>query len=186
MKEEGLKLFEHAVNLSPGMIDARLGLASTLYQTGNFERAEDIYRKMLEQYPNNIRVLNDLAWILQEHDNRYADALKLADKGLSLAPDDLHLLDTRGTIMSNINDRLADAKDDFEKLIELSASDTRQKAQALLKLGRLCVKLNDTVQAKKHLENALEIDQKVNAFNTEERAEIMELIQKSGVQAADK
>jgi uncharacterized protein HemY len=68
----------------------------------------------------------------------------------------------------------------------LSTSDNRQKAKALLKLGRICVKMNEPAQAKKHLESALEIDQKVNAFNTEERAEIMEIIQKTGVQAANK
>ena len=162
----------------------RLNFASTLNHTGNFERAEDIYREILEQHPNKIQVLNDLAWILQEHGNRYADALKLADRGLNLTEEGeqgyLHLLDTRGTILSKLEDRLADAKTDFERLIELSPSDTRQKAKALLKLGRLCVRLNDPIQAKKHLERALEIDRKIDVFTPDERTEIMEIIQKSG------
>ena len=119
LKKEGLKLFEHAATLSPTSVDARVGLASTLYQTGDAERAKQIYQGLLEQYPNSIQILNDLAWILQEHDHRYAEALTLANKGLSLAPDDLHLLDTRGTILSNMADRLADARNDFEKLEEL-------------------------------------------------------------------
>jgi len=48
---------------------------------------------------------NDLAWILQEHYHRYAAALEPANRGLRLEPDELHLLDTRGTILSNLPDK---------------------------------------------------------------------------------
>jgi tetratricopeptide (TPR) repeat protein len=177
LKKEGLKLFEHAATLSPGSVDARVGMASTLYQTGDAERAKQMYQELLEQYPNNIQILNDLAWILQERDHRYAEALELANKGLRLEPDGLHLLDTRGTILSNMADRLADAKNDFEKLERLSPPDTPRKAKALLQLGRICAKLNDLAQAKKHLKNALEIDRKVDVFTTDERSEITRIIQ---------
>jgi len=186
LKKEALKLYEHAVSLSPASLDARLGWASTIYQTGNAERAEKIYRELLEQYPNDIRILNDLAWILQEHYHRYAEALTLANKGLGLAPNDLHLLDTRGTILLNLADRLADARNDFERLVELSPPDTRKQAKALLQLGRICAKLNDLVQAKEHLNNALEIDQKIDVFTTEERSEITKIVQGSGMQAVNK
>jgi len=177
LKKEGLKLFEHAVTLSPTSKDARLGLAFTLYQTGNAERAERIYKELLEQYPNNIQILNDLAWILQEHYQRYAAALELVNRGLILAPDELHLLDTRGTILSNMADRLADARNDFKRLVELSPPDTRQQAKALLQLGRICAKLNDLVQAKQHLQNALEIDRKIDVFTPDERSEITRIVQ---------
>jgi len=69
------------------------------------ERAEKIYQELLEQYPNEIQILNDLAWILQEHYHRYAAALELANRGLRLEPDELHLLDTRGTFLSNLPDK---------------------------------------------------------------------------------
>jgi len=38
LKKEAVKLFEHAATLSPASIGARLGLAITLYQTGDAER----------------------------------------------------------------------------------------------------------------------------------------------------
>jgi tetratricopeptide (TPR) repeat protein len=177
LKKEGLKLFEHAATLSPTSTDARVGLASTLYQTGDAERAKTIYQGLLEQYPNNIQILNDLAWILQEHYHRYAEALTLANKGLSLASDDLHLLDTRGTILSNMTDRLDDARTDFATLVELSPPDTPRKAKALLQLGRICAKLNDFAEAKRHLQDALEIDRKIGVFTTNERSEITRIIQ---------
>ncbi|GAJ07540.1 unnamed protein product, partial [marine sediment metagenome] len=106
-------------------------------------------------------------------------------RAIRLAPDDLYILDTRGTILSNLADRLADARDDFERLVELSPPDTPQRAKALLQLGRICSKLNDLVQAKQHLENALEIDQKIDVFTPDERSEITRL-QRSGVQAVEK
>jgi len=186
LKKEGLKLFEQAVTLAPTSKEARLGLASTLYQTGDADRAVTIYQKLRTEYPNDIQALNDLAWILQEHDRRYDAALELANRGLMLVPDELHLLDTRGTILANMANRLIDARKDFEKLARLAPPDSRQKANALLKLGRTCVKLNDLAQAKRHFQNALEIDRKIEVFTADERSEIAKILQASGAQAANK
>jgi len=181
LKKEGLRLYEHAVKLFPTLVTARLGLASTLYQMGDIERSKAAYLKVLEQYPNNIQAINDFAWILQEHDRRYAAALELANRGLSLAPRNLHLLDTRGTILAHMADRLGEARIDFERLAELSSPDTRQRANALLQLGRICAKLNEYARAKQHLERALEIHQKIGVFTPDEQSEIMRIIQKSGM-----
>jgi tetratricopeptide (TPR) repeat protein len=180
LKKEAVKLFEHAVTLTPTSLDARRGLALSLYQTGDVEAAEKVYRQLLAQRPDDVRVLNDLAWVLQEHGRRYDEALELANRGLRLArdtPDILHLLDTRGTILSNLPDRLADAKSDFEKIVELSSDDAGRQAKALWQLGRLCVKLDEPAQARRYLESALEIDRKNNVFTPDERREVAEIIQ---------
>jgi tetratricopeptide (TPR) repeat protein len=177
LKKEGIKLFEHAVKLAPTLKSARLGLANSLYQTGDSERAEKIYQELLKQYPNDVQILNDLAWILQEHFQRYTDALELANKALRIAPSDLFVLDTRGTILLNIPGRLTDAKNDFERLIELSSPDTHQRAQAHLQLSRICVKLNEPDQARQHANKALEIDKKIDVFTPDERSEISRILQ---------
>jgi len=179
-KKEGLKLYEQAAALLPTSAEAHLGQASALYQTGDAEQAEKLYRQWLAQHPNDVRALNDLAWILQEHDQRYDAALELANRGLKLAPDNLDLLDTRGTILANLADRLADAKNDFVRLVELAPADTREKARALLRLGRICVQLNDLRQAKQHLQIALEIDRKMDIFTPDERSEITRIVQQAG------
>ena len=135
---------------------------------------------MLDEYPDNTQALNDLAWIIQKHDQRYDTALELVNRGLRTLSDEknrLHLLDTRGTILSNIPDRLADARTDFETLVDASPEDTRQKAEALLKLGRICAKLNDIDRAKQYMKNALEIDRKINVLTADEQSEITRILQ---------
>jgi tetratricopeptide (TPR) repeat protein len=139
-----------------------------------------MYGQVLEQHPDNVRALNDLAWILQEHDRRYDAALELANKGLALAPEDTHLLDTRGTILSKMPDRLPDARKDYEKIVPLQSSDARQQAAALFQLGRICAKLDDFVPARQHLQKALEIDRKVSVFTADERVEITKIVQQVG------
>ncbi|UCE50389.1 MAG: tetratricopeptide repeat protein, partial [Phycisphaerales bacterium] len=182
LKKEAVKLFEHAASLSPTLPDARLGLASTLYQIGDADRSKKIYQQLLAQYankyPENIQIFNDLAWILQEQDGDYTNALDLADRGLNASRNDNdkpYLLDTRGTIFFKM-ERFADAKTDFETLVGLSAPDSPRKAKALLQLGRTCSKLKELDQVKEHLNEALEIDQKLGVFTPEERLEIERLM----------
>jgi tetratricopeptide (TPR) repeat protein len=177
LKREGLKLFERAAALDPTSESIRMGLASMLYQTGDAERAKEIYRELLKQRPDNARALNDLAWVLQEHDRDFDTALEMANKGLRLAPDDLYLLDTRGTILANMPDRLVAARSDFQRLVELSPPDSDRKAKSLLRLARVCVKLNDLAAAKQHLQEALRIDQKIHVFTSQEREEIAQIVQ---------
>ena len=99
----------------------------------------------------------------------------LVNRALSSSPDYLYVLDTRGTILSNIPGRVTDAKGDFEILVKLSDPDTQQRAKALLQLGRACVRLNDVDQAKQHLKESLEINEKINVFTPEELSEIARL-----------
>jgi len=177
LKNEGRKLFEHAVRLTPTSLRARLGLATSLYQTGDVDEAEKAYRELLRERPDDIRVLNNLAWILQERDQRYAEALELVNRGLSFAPTETNLLDTRGTILLHMPGRLADARRDFETLLELSAADPRRQARTLLQLGRTCAGLHDAANVRKHLNTALEIDRTNRVFTEAERSEIARILQ---------
>jgi tetratricopeptide (TPR) repeat protein len=180
LQQEALTLFEQAAALAPASVEARLGLASTLYQTGAADRAKTIYQELLAQHPDNVRALNDLAWILQEADQRYEAALELANRGVKLAPDNLNLRDTRGTILAQLPDRRADARNDFARLADPSLPDTREKARARLWLGRLCVQLQEFPPARQYLQGALEIDRQLTVLTPDERAEIARLLQQAG------
>jgi len=178
LRNQGMLLLEHAVTQWPESTEAKMSLAAALYKAGNTERAGEMYRELFTQDPENVRVLNDLAWILQERD-RNVEAEEYANRGLDIAQDDderIVLLDTRGTILSNL-DRLAEAKSDFETLVQLLPADSTQLAPTLLKLGRVLVKLDDRIQAKKCLQDALGIDQKNSVFTPEERLEITKYLE---------
>ena len=90
---------------------------------------------------------------------------------------DVHLLDTKGTILSKMPGRLAEARTCFEEILGQRPLDVRRKAATCLQLGRICVKLNDSVQARRHLEEALRIDGQGNVLTAEERLEIGKLME---------
>lgn len=183
LKRESVSLFEHAVSQWPQSLDARLGLASSLYETGDVDRAEEIYRQSLDRHPNDIRILNDYAWLLQEHGGRYTDALGLANRGLRLAAEDsdrVYLLDTRGVILTKMPGRLAEARRDYEDILRLSASDVRHLAKALLQLVRICVEVGDRATAQQYRDRLLEVDRRTRILAPEERKEISEMAHESG------
>ncbi|MEJ2648348.1 MAG: tetratricopeptide repeat protein [Sedimentisphaerales bacterium] len=171
LTNDALKLFEKAASLSPGMLDAQFGLASCLYRTGNIERAIQVYKQLNKEHPDNTRVINDLAWIIQQQNQDYQAALDLVNRGLKLAPDDVHMLDTRGTILLKMN-RLTESRNDFERLLELTPSNKQKEARTLLQLGKICSQLKDSVNAQNYLNKALEIDKKINVLTERERSEI--------------
>ncbi len=187
LSQEAIKLYRHGVALAPSSFEARHNLASALYQIGEVESSEQQYRDMLNDYPENATVLNDFAWILQERHQRYGEALKLADRGLEVEPQSLNLLDTRGTILMNVEGRLADAKRDFERIIGLtiplaSESEGTQRSKkarqiaTLVKLARTCLGLKEYEPAGEYIERAQSLDQGLDVLSSEQKAAITEML----------
>lgn len=172
LMKEAVKLLEHAVSTWPTSVETRRDLASCLYQAGDTEASEKAYRALLDQNRNDVLALNDLAWVLQERSERYDEALELVNQGIRIAPTDVHLLDTKGTILSKMSGRLAEARSCFEQIIGLSGADPRRLATTHLQLGRICIGLGDPAQAKQHLDAALEVDRTYNVLTAQERLEI--------------
>jgi tetratricopeptide (TPR) repeat protein len=184
-RQEVLKLFEHAATTWPTSLPARQGFGLTLYTMGEVGRAKRVYEGLLQDFPNHPQVLNDLAWILQEHDRDYERALALANQGIRLSLGDpglldnhLHLLDTRGTILMNMPNRLPEARQDLEKLMRLLPVNSPRLAKTLLKLGQVCIQLGDLSPAQRHLTRALEIDRGNEVFTAAERSQISHMLQK--------
>jgi tetratricopeptide (TPR) repeat protein len=176
--KEAEKCYNEAIRRDASNIEALRGLASLAYEQGNIDDALQHYAKVLEVHPYNTQALNDMAWIMSEGRKDYKTALELADRGVTLAPNDDHLRDTRGVILMRLG-RFQDARKDFEKFAELVASDKPRRAKALLQLSRACAKMKDTAQVQRCLDEAMKIDQQKPVFTAEERAEINRLIQGS-------
>jgi len=178
LKTEAVHMFEHAVSLAPASRDARLGLASSLYQTGNAEEAVRILQEWLKQDPTSARTLNDLSWILQEKFQRFDEALELVNRAINIVPTGLHLLDTRAQILSQLEGQLEEARTDFEQIQRLTMPGQPRLATNLLKLGRVCFKLNDFAKTKQHLEQALALDEDMKVFTSDQHQEIADIIGK--------
>lgn len=192
LREDALRLFEHAVSLSPKSLEARRGWARTLSQTDKVEQARMIYEELLKEHPDDTQVLNDLAWILQEHDHEYEAALKLANRGLRLAPYNVYLRDTRGTILLHMEEQFEVARGDFEEILDILRMQketllkeppddnrvlnnlTRRQAKTQMQLARICVKTEELDKAKEYWRKALEIDQGSSILTAGERSEITE------------
>lgn len=166
-------LYEKAISLAPQVPLPRLHLALLFFQMGKVDQAEKTYRDLLAADRNNFQALNDLAWILSETRRDYPGALELADRGLSVDPDNVHLLDTRGVILRHL-DRNKDARKDFERLLALTKQPPEQ-AKVLLQLGRTCARLNNSTDVKRYLDEALQIDHQTPVFTPQERKEIDQL-----------
>ncbi|MBN2559533.1 MAG: tetratricopeptide repeat protein [Phycisphaerae bacterium] len=173
---KAMELFEEVVAKHPRFFQAHLALAAMAYQTGNPDRAEELCRTVLKADPRHPQALNDLAWILAEARGQHETALELADRAIRIDPENRSLRDTRGVILSKLPGRLADARADFEKCIELTSPETPNRAKALYRLGGVCVRLEDFAVAKRHLTQALRIDQVRPIFTPRERQEIAKLL----------
>lgn len=143
-----------------------------LYGLGEIERVKALYRGLLAENPESTRALNDLAWILAQHDQDFETALELANRGLTIAPDDLNLLDTRGVILSRMPNRLEDARFDFQRCAELQPAGSAGRAKALLQLAGVTALLEDRVATLRALREAEEIDRRLRVFGPQERAKL--------------
>lgn len=70
--------------------------AENALQHERYERADQLYREVIKDIPNDVRIVNNLAWVA--HVRKSKDALDLANRALSLAPDSPAVLDTVGVI----------------------------------------------------------------------------------------
>jgi len=77
--------------------DTLLARGTWLLQSGEEDAAAQQYQAVLEQAPDHVVALNNLAWILRERNAERA--LELAGRAAELAPDNADVLDTYAWIL---------------------------------------------------------------------------------------
>ena len=83
---------------TPDNTSGYIGLANAYEKTGQLDRVEETYQKLLKIDPSNILALNNLAYLYASTDKKLDDALSLAGKAEKLAPKDPDIFDTLGLI----------------------------------------------------------------------------------------
>lgn len=84
MLDEAVEQFQEAIQLDPQLTDAYLALAKALAAQGKFAAAVSQLEKAVAVDPNNLRPVNDLAWLLaicpQDDVRNGARAVQLAER----------------------------------------------------------------------------------------------------------
>ena len=86
----------------PGDLKVRRFLATSYYNTGRDEQAVAEYLKVLEISPDDVAVLNNLAWIYFQGNN--ANALTMVEHAYRIEPDNPRVQDTYGWILVHQED----------------------------------------------------------------------------------
>jgi len=175
---EARSAFEAASQADPRNLDAYRGLANVTFRTGDIDAAVGAYRAMLNVAPQDAGALNDLAWILAAHKGAsgLAEGERIATRGVTRYPDDVHLLDTRGVILFKLG-RHDDARRDLEKCRKLAESQPGTLAAASLHLAQvLAAQGGDAAAIRPLLDEARKIDEEQRVLSDEDRAMIAKLL----------
>jgi tetratricopeptide (TPR) repeat protein len=126
-----------------------------MQRLGRTEEYIGFARKVLEQEPNDLVTLNNLAWSLCEDKRQYEEALALAERGLRIMPKYMDLIDTRGVILYRLN-RLEKAAEDFSTCIDWYLADAPQVVSTRFHLARVYARTGRQSQAQEQLKQSLE------------------------------
>lgn len=133
---------------NPDDFRVRLMVAIEHQKRGESAEAMRHYERIVEDQPNNIGVLNNLAWIYLENGDKRA--LEYARKASRSAPDVGTITDTLGWVEYKMGD-----KREAERLLQEAVRQSPKEADIQYHLAVVLNDRGDRVGAKKALETAL-------------------------------
>jgi tetratricopeptide (TPR) repeat protein len=166
-KERGEDILRMILERDSDCTKAALALAVYLQTTGRSAEAAELYNHILEVDPDNVIVMNNLAWILCKDQGRYRQALALAQKGLEIAPEYVDLIDTRGVTYYHLGE-WDKAVDDFTTCIKLSPEAAASGAASRFHLAKALNRLGEKSKAMEHLNRALALHSQTGGLSETE------------------
>jgi Tfp pilus assembly protein PilF len=98
--------FKIAISMYPDAVwKPYIDLAYLYQRRNNFQGAEEAYKKAIQNKPDDWEPYNDLAYMYAERGTNLEEAIDLANRALSLFPDDAYSLDTLGWAYYKKGDR---------------------------------------------------------------------------------
>jgi uncharacterized protein (TIGR03790 family) len=141
-------------------------LLANLYEAaGEYDKAIERYRRLLELSPDNIAVMNNLAYALAVRKGNIQEALPLAEKAYRLSKGHPNMADTLGWIY-----HLAGQNDKAIKLLEDAARAASKNAEMHLHFAIVSAEMGNSLAAEVALKRALEIEPRL-----EQREEVKAL-----------
>jgi tetratricopeptide (TPR) repeat protein len=108
-----MKVYEGMLKSKPGYIPALFSQAAVYEMTGKQKEAIKNYRAIIEKSENYVPALNNLAYAYVEGGGSREEALKLAMKAYTTAPNNGAVIDTLGYVLLKNG-----KKDDAKRLLE--------------------------------------------------------------------
>ena len=127
--------------------------ANTLYENGNFDEAEDLYRKILEAVPENPDVLNMLGLTAQAK-GLHPQAISYFSQAIKISPTHLPLYFNLAVSYQNMN-KFMQAIEAYNKIIELNPN----IKEVYNNLGAIYEQLDDKQKALSSYQNAIKLDE---------------------------
>ncbi len=147
--DDALLAFDHAVNVDPRSLPARLYLAAVHAKHGRVAAADTHYRAAAEIEPDNPRVYNEWGKF-HLRQKRWDAAIGIFDKGVSLAPREAQLANNLGVAWAQKGD-LATAVTWYERAVDVQPGYTR----AWVNLGDAFRALTRRQEARRAYQEAL-------------------------------
>jgi len=98
-QEQARTTLEAWLQDQPEDLLVRYALAESYLSLGQSKAAETAFAKVVDQAPNHVPALNNLAWLLRKDDPN--QAITYAERALKLAPDAPDVMDTMGMLLLN-------------------------------------------------------------------------------------
>jgi tetratricopeptide (TPR) repeat protein len=150
-------------------------LAILLEVTDRSVESVKIYKRILELEPDNLIAINNLAWILCEKEGEHQVAFKLAQKGLTIAPDYLDLIDTRGVVYYRLGE-FEKSVQDLNKCVELYPLAAPSGVASRFHLARALAKLGQKQKAIDSLNQVLALENRIGGLSAADLAEARKLL----------
>jgi tetratricopeptide (TPR) repeat protein len=175
-KKTAKDILQTILENDPNCTKAMSSLAILLQIAGHFDESATLYQKILAIEPDNIIAINNLAWIMCEGQSKHKQALELAEKGLTLAPNYVDLIDTRGVAYYRLGE-FNKAIQDFTTCIKLYPNTAPPSIASRFHLGRAYAELGKRDSAIEQLNQVLDLENQIGGLSKTDLAEVKHLIE---------
>jgi tetratricopeptide (TPR) repeat protein len=161
----------------PSFSPALMSLAMILQSQDSADEAAKLYQQILDVEPDNVIVINNLAWALCQQQDKYQQALELAERGLKLVPNYTDLIDTRGVIYYHLG-QYERAIQDFTECLRLYPSNVPPVVATRFHLAKACAQLGREDSAIVYLNQALDLESRIGGLSSAELEEAQSLLER--------
>ncbi|MDP3501851.1 MAG: tetratricopeptide repeat protein [Myxococcales bacterium] len=151
-QQESIRLFSEALTKSPKDEPLLFALAAALERRGEWKRAVDTMRLVLEQSPTNTAAMNFIGYTLADRGGDLEEAERLVGKALEARPDSAAYLDSAGWVAYRRGqfDRAVD-------LLERAVAESPDEPTLLEHLAEACAKAGRKQRAEAVLKHAVQL-----------------------------